>query len=119
MAIISGGSTGDLKTLLSGEDQTANLIVVENRYNYININTNSTITIKNIPGFLHKVIINTKGTSANIATLYDNTVGSGTKIATIDTTSNIGDIEYNIQFGTGLTIVLATGTAADITIAYR
>jgi len=68
---------------------------------------------------LHAITINTKGASANTATVYDNTAGSGTKIATIDTTASVGTLRFDAAFSTGLTIVTATGTAADITVLYR
>jgi hypothetical protein len=85
---------------------------------YANLNANGTTTLKSGKGFLSKVTINTKGASANTLTLYDNTTGSGTKIATIDTTAG-GTLPYDIEFSTGLTAVLATGTAADVTISFK
>jgi hypothetical protein len=107
-----------LKELLSGEDQTNNLIVVENRYNYKNLAALATTTVKSTPGFLHSIIINTAGATGNTVTIYDNTAGSGTKIATIDATA-VSQRIYNVQFTTGLTVVVANGTAADITVSYR
>ena len=57
---------------------------------------------------------------ANTATVYDNTAGSGTKIATIDTTlGRAVALILDVAFATGLTVVTATGTAADLTVAYR
>lgn len=88
-------------------------------YTYANLAANGTTTVKSGVGTLHAITINTKGASANTATVYDNTVASGMKIATIDTTDGVGTITYDVAFGTGLTIVLATGTAADITVAYK
>jgi hypothetical protein len=84
-----------------------------------NIATNTTTTAKSGAGILHTITINTKGASANVATVYDNTAGSGTKLATIDTTSGPITLRYDVAFATGLTIVTATGTAADITVSYR
>jgi hypothetical protein len=107
-----------LKELLSGEDQTNNLIVVENRYNYKNLNALATTTVKGTPGFLHAVIINKAGATGNTATLYDGPTAAGNIIATIDLTALSNRI-YNVQFTSGLTVVLANGTSADITIAYR
>lgn len=84
------------------------------------ISTNTTTTVKSGAGILHKIVINTKGASANIATVYDNTAGSGTVIAIIDTVNlNPQSLIYDLAFATGLTIVTATGTAADITVVYR
>jgi microcompartment protein CcmK/EutM len=82
--------------------------------------TNTTTTHKSGAGILHKIVVNTKGASANTATVYDNTAGSGTVIAVIDTVNiNSQALEYDLAFATGLTIVTATGTPADLTIVYR
>lgn len=67
---------------------------------------------------LHSITINTKGATSNTCTVYDNTAGSGTKIATIDTTQNVGTLIFDCKCSTGLTIVLAVGTSADITVNY-
>ncbi len=85
---------------------------------YTNIATNTTTTIYSGRGVLVGLTINTKGASSNTATIYDNTAGSGTKIAIIDTTSAQGTLAYFVEFNTGLTIVTATGTAADITVEW-
>ena len=87
---------------------------------YTNIATNTTTVVKEGQGVLDAIVINTVGASANTITVYDNTAGSGTKIATIDGTLAGGTrIIYNVAFGTGLTVVTATGTAANITVAYH
>jgi len=66
------------------------------------------------------VVINSKGATANTLTLYDNaTAASGTVIAVIDTTSNVGDIQYEILAKNGITAIMAAGTAADVTICWR
>lgn len=85
---------------------------------YNDITTNTTTTVKSGPGYLHTVTINTKGATANVLTIYDNTAGSGTKIATLDTTGGSQTFEFDVGFATGLTIVTATGTAADVTVSY-
>jgi hypothetical protein len=86
--------------------------------NYSNLTANGTTTIKSGPGLLHTITINTKGASSNTATVYDNTSGSGTKIATIDTTAQVQTLLFDIAFTTGLTIVVASGTAGDLTVTY-
>jgi hypothetical protein len=85
---------------------------------YANLNTNGTTTVKSGEGVLHSITINTKGATSNTATVYDNTAASGTKIATIDTTAQIQTLLFDVNFTTGLTIVLASGTSADITVSY-
>lgn len=87
--------------------------------NFLNVTANTAATtIKTGAGTLVAVMINTKGASGNVLTMYDNTTNSGTKIATIDTTASLTFLPYNAGFSTGLTIVLATGTAADLTFTY-
>jgi hypothetical protein len=82
------------------------------------INSNTTTTLKSAAGLLHSICINTKGVTGNIATVYDNTAGSGTVLAVIDTTAQVQTLLYDIQFSIGLTIVTATGTAADLTVSF-
>jgi hypothetical protein len=85
-------------------------------YSFNNITTATTTTVKSGAGTLHALTINTKGVTST-ATLYDNTAGSGTKIATVDTTLGTGEILYDVAFATGLTIV--TAGSADITAVYK
>ncbi|HEV3262053.1 MAG TPA: hypothetical protein VG013_34700 [Gemmataceae bacterium] len=85
---------------------------------YAHISTLTTTVVKSGAGYLHSIAINTKGASGNVATVYDNTTGSGTVIAVIDPTANLQTLLYDVQFSTGLTIVTATGTAADLTVSY-
>lgn len=86
---------------------------------YAHLNSAGTTTIKSGAGILRRVVINTKGSSSNTFTIYDNTSGSGTVIAVIDTVNGgSGHFEYNVAFSTGLTVVDATGTSADITVIY-
>lgn len=88
---------------------------VEHRYAYKNISTATTTVIQTQPGFLHAITINT--TAAGAITVYDNTAGAGTKIATLKASVVEGTYLYDIVFRTGLTIV--TAAASDITVSYR
>ena len=56
-------------------------------------------------------------TAQNI--VYDNTTATGTIIGTIDPVYTQMVFEYDLAFSTGLTIVTANGTAADITVIYK
>lgn len=86
---------------------------------YKHIDANATTTLKNGPGALIRVTINTKGATGNTLTLYDNTSGSGPVIAVIDTTTGVGSINFDeANFDTGLTAVMANGTAADVTVVF-
>ncbi len=88
--------------------------------NATHISSNATTAIVGVPCELMSVVINTKGITGNTLTLYDNaTAASGTVIATIDTTVNVGDIQYGILVKNGITAIMQTGTAADVTICWR
>lgn len=84
---------------------------------YKNLNALATTAgILGAQGVLRRVIINKPGASANTLTLYDNTTATGTVIAVIDTTVARGTLEYGVLCATGLSAIIATGTAADVTL---
>jgi len=86
-------------------------------YQSKNITTQTTTTLKSAPGVLHTISINTPANSGTI-TVYDNTVGSGTKIATITSFTGVpANLIYDVNFWTGLTIVTAVA-APDITVTF-
>lgn len=80
---------------------------------YLNMAAGATTTVKSGAGVLFAIIVNNPGTTITL-TLYDNTAGSGTTIATIALTA--GTLSYGLNFATGLTAVLS-GTA-NVTIVY-
>lgn len=82
----------------------------------VNVSTATTTTVKSGAGFLGQIIIN-GGTMGNV-TIYDNTAGSGTTIATLDGANlKVGMVfPYGCVFSTGLTVV--TAAATDITVCY-
>lgn len=93
--------------------------VAQGGNSYSNITTATTTTVKSGAGVLHTVCVNSLGTVASSATVYDNTAGSGTKIATINTLALLGCQTYDVAFTTGLTLVTTGGVAPDITASYR
>jgi len=98
----------------------SDIVTKKSASSYAHLNSTGTTTIKSGAGILRRVVINTKGTGSNTLTIYDNTSGSGTVIAAIDTANGVsGHFEYNVAFSTGLTVVDATGTSADITVIYE
>lgn len=84
-----------------------------------NITGAATTTIKTGAGILRRIVFN-KFVALGVATLYDNTAGSGTVLATITLPvallASNGALEYNLTFNTGLTIV--TSVAFDLTVVY-
>lgn len=84
-------------------------------YSYRRINGAGTTVVKSGAGTLRRIIVNTPVTLSTV-TVYDNTAGSGTIIATIS--SIVGQsYQYDVAFVTGLTIVVTIGV--DITVIYQ
>ena len=108
-------------SLPTGAATESTLAALSNKFNnnYENINTNTTTTVKSGSGVLKRIVVNKVGASSNTCTIYDNTSGTGTIIGTIDPVHTQIVFEYDVVFNTGLTIVTATGTAADLTIVYQ
>ena len=102
--------------LVSGVAEAQQVILAP--FNYTNITTDATTTIKSGSGILHNICLNGV-TAAEVITIYDNTAASGTKIGTITvpTGQTIGCQRYDVAFKTGLTIVTATQTG-DVTVSW-
>lgn len=90
-------------------------IFSENEAKYGHISTATTTVVKDSPGFLHAITVNT--TAAGTITIYDNTAASGTVVGILKASVGEGTYTYNISCTTGITIV--TGGASDITVTYR
>ena len=86
---------------------------------YLHLNANGTTTVKSGAGVLRRIVINTRGGIINTLTIYNNTTATGAVIGAVDTVNAGGAFDYELDFATGLTVVLAGGTAADITIIYE
>jgi len=67
---------------------------------------------------LIRIVVNTKGASSNTAKIYDSADTEENLKGTLDTTANVGAIEYGFPLYNGLRIVTAAGTAPDITVVY-
>lgn len=87
-------------------------------FNYENITTTGTFTVKTSPGFLKSITLNSP-VATSVITIYDNSTASGTKIGTITVPSSPQPVTlfYDEATHTGLTIVVATA-ASDITVNY-
>ena len=82
-----------------------------------NLAANATTTLVSGAGWIEGINFNIAGASSNTVVVYDNTAGSGTILASYSTTA-LGKQFIRGNFQTGLTVVIATGTAADITVSY-
>jgi hypothetical protein len=84
-----------------------------------NILSATTTVCKSGFGKLSKIVIN-KAVASAVVTVYDNTAGSGTIIATITMPAVLLQthvtLDYECHFGTGLTVV--TSSTADITVVF-
>src|SRR4051812_25784845 len=72
-----------LGSKLAGEDQTADVLKVENRFSYATITSATTTVVKSGAGFLHRIVV-TGGTTGTIVA-YDATSAAGTKVFDFDT----------------------------------
>lgn len=90
------------------------------RFLFKNLAANAATTVKSGPAFLHTLTINKAGASSNTVTVYDGTDTNGVLIATIDGTAAAGNtLLFDICCVTGIHVVIATGTAADITLSFE
>lgn len=99
------------------------------RNKFRNLTGNATTTVKSGAGVLRSITINNANTGGDIV-IYDNTAGSGTKIASIQIGTPSGgllsttglnnpvNIPYVAEFSTGLTIVTSGSNNNDITVSY-
>lgn len=78
-------------------------------------NTTTQLTGKLV---LIAIVINTKGSGSNTAEIYNSGSTTENKIGKLDTTANVGRIEYDIPMLNGIRIVTSTGTAGDLTVIY-
>src|SRR5580698_4148931 len=86
--------------------------------NFVHLAANGSTLAKTGSGILQALVINTPGGSSNIVTIYDGTSAGGTVIGIYGTTVAAARLPINLQFRIGLFIVVATGTAADLTVTF-
>lgn len=90
---------------------------VKTQYTGVNVTTGTNV-IATGNGVLHSLTFN-KPVATGVITIYNNTAASGTKLATITVPASPQPVTlmYDIAFGIGLTIGIATADQ-DITVAY-
>ena len=117
----SGCGTGNMTNGPSylTEDASGRLCDSSSGYAYSNITGDVTTTVKASPGALHTITFNNPVATETV-TIYDNTAASGTKIGTVTVPASPMPVTltYDVNFGTGLTIVTAIATS-DITVSYK
>jgi hypothetical protein len=97
------------------EDNVANRALVEERLTPTYISTATTTTCKSGSGVLGRIVV--QGGTTGTIIIYDNTAGSGTIIASFDTTNALASYVFNASFATGCTVV--TGAATKLTVLTR
>lgn len=117
----TGASTSALQTSVGATAHTDAIAPtpLPPGYSFSHISTATTTTVKSGAGVIHTLTVNNLGTVASVTTVYDNTAGSGTAIAVINTLAGQESYVYDIAFATGLTLVTTGTVAPDITVSYR
>ena len=116
------GVDTNLTTSIAGEDLVNDVQKVEQRFNYTNISTATTTTVKTGVGVLHSIVITNPGATSNSIKIYDNTAASGTVIVDWSTsggTPAAGSFVFDCAFTIGLTVVTAGTTSPNLTVTYR
>lgn len=72
------------------------------------IATATTTAVATGPGTLHTISV--QGGVAGTIIAYDNTAGSGTILASFDSTNALATYTFDVRFSKGLTIVTSTAT---------
>lgn len=111
--------TGSPCITLGGATAANSVPTVSAGFSFSNITTAATTTVKSGAGVLHTLTVNNLGTVASLTVVYDNTAGSGTKIASINTLASQTSYIYDVSFATGLTVVTTGTVAPDVTVSYR
>lgn len=99
---------------ISGENTTYDRLMTLPKYSTAYISTATTTTVKSGAGVLHSITIGE--TAAGAITIYNNTAGSGTVLLVLKASIAEQTFIFDIDFGTGLTIV--TAGASKLQVSY-
>lgn len=118
----AGSNPVHLATLISGEDQTNDVIKTEQQFSYSRKTADGLITSG--AGFLHTVTLAPTDTAAlpGSITLYDNTAESGTVIFTTYFAAAYFapvTLTFDVAFTTGLYAGFSTTNDVAVTVSYR
>lgn len=111
-------ASGAISTSATGIMNVSLAASATNGYTYNHVSANGTFTVKSGAGVLHSITVNNTGTS-DTATIYDNTAGSGTVIALINTALTHGTLLFDCAFTTGITVVMTGTGPGDLTLNYK
>ncbi len=85
---------------------------------YSHLTASGTTTLKNGPGALGCVVVNTKAGASGTITVYDSTTAAGSVVAVVDATVS-GTYSYNVVCTVGITVVVSGSAPGDSTVAWR
>lgn len=110
---------GAISLLVSPAPAQAPVIQGPFFYNH-QTSTTTGVTLKAGPGTLHCITLNTP-VATGVVTVYDNTTASGSNVIAVFTVAASPQPSttcYDVQFGTGLSLKVATA-GQDLTVSYR
>lgn len=125
----SGTDVTDFETTYKALSNRPSFLLGQFRNKYTNIAGNATTVVKNSNGVVRGISINNNNTGGTI-TVYDNTAGNGTKIATIEIATPSGGllsstgqqspvyVTLTAEFTTGLTVVTSGSNNNNVTVFY-
>ena len=106
--------------LISGEDQTNDVLKTEQQFSYTTLTSASTVAVKAAAGFVHLFAVGMPSCPTTI--FYDNTVPSGTILHRIAAGHPMGSFPLDVKFTTGLSldaIAGGGGVVPAIMVAWR
>ena len=116
--VVTAATVGTLSAypLISGEDQTNDVMKMEQQLSYSHYTIGSG-TVKSAAGFLHAVTVNTLATAP--ITIYDAVGTAAGTIATLKASAAEQTYLYDVKCPTGITIASTTAAVCSVTVAYR
>ena len=108
----SGNLWTSLGTKIAGENITRDVLRVEPRNTSTYISTATTTTCATGVGTLHTITV--EGGTAGTIIVYDNTAGSGTILASFDSTNALETYTFDVAFSTGCTVVTSAATKLTV-----
>lgn len=124
-----GADVTDFEATYKALSNRPSFLLGQFRNKYRNITGNSTVVVKSGNGVIRGISINNNNTGGDII-IYDNTAGSGTKIAAIQIATPSGGLlstsgqqsptylTMTAEFSVGLTVVTSGSSSNDITVYY-
>jgi len=116
--VVTAATVGTLSAypLISGEDQTNDVMKTEQQLSYSHYTIGSG-TIKSAAGFLHAVTVNTLATAP--IEIFDAVGTAAGTVATLKASAGERTYLYDVKCLTGITIASTTAAACDVTVSWR